>query len=166
MQLAEFGDLAEAMVFELIHYSCILHRLSCKVTGYKTQKMFHSISDYDSAIFGGEHVNSMLDLLLKRLGDLQSKTTDLLIQYSSMKPVNEPGDSLFFIGPSNFWKELPTDGKTLQVQLLPDFDKFAELTKILTQTLPSSPRQELDEKLREIREFIDQDKTTWKDSPN
>jgi len=114
----------------------------------------------------GEQVNSMLDLLLKRLDELQSKVTDLLRRYSSMKPVNEPGEPIVFIGPSNFWKELPTEGKALQVQLLPDFDKFAELTKILTKSLPSSADNDLESALNGVRELIDQHGTTWINTPN
>jgi hypothetical protein len=110
-------------------------------------------------------MDSILNLLLKRLENLKSRATELLNDYSSMVPVNDPDSSVVFIGPSNFWNELPSEGKALQVKILPDFDKFDELTMTLTKSLPSSATKEMGRELKEVRKLIDQHGTTWKDTP-
>lgn len=107
--------------------------------------------------------DTMLSILCARAERICGDGIRLLNDFSGMCPVNKLGDSLVIINPSgdHVWDILPDSGKQLQARLLPEFDRFSELMRVVTCHLPADAQQDLADSLKQIRCSIDQSGNTW-----
>jgi rRNA-processing protein FCF1 len=107
--------------------------------------------------------DTMFNILCTRAERICEDGVRLLDDFSGMYPVNKPGDSFVSISPSGnqFWDDLPEGGKQMQARLLPEIDKFCELIRAITCSLPDDAQQDLADALKQIRCAIDQSGTTW-----
>ena len=107
--------------------------------------------------------DTMLDILRAQAERICRDGVRLIEEFSGLHPANTPSDSVVLISPSGdqFWNDLPSDGKKIQAQLLPEIDRFAKLVCTLTQDLPNASRQDLNGVLKIIRDSVEQNGTTW-----
>ncbi len=107
--------------------------------------------------------NTMLSILQARAERIREAGVRLLGEFSGMHPVNTPGDSIVLISPSgdHFWNPLPSAGKQMQTQLLPEINRFAELVQFMTRALPETAQERLREAFLCIGRAIEQNGKTW-----
>jgi len=111
--------------------------------------------------------DTMLDILRTRAQNICEKSIQLIHEFSGMQPVNNPGNSVVLISVSgdHFWKSLPPGGKQIQAKLLPEFDRFGHIVRVLIRNLPGGVQADLDESLKIMRSYIEQEGSTWSKTP-
>lgn len=116
----------------------------------------------------GDSMNdTMIEILHARLERIHTGASQLLRDFSGMKPANSPYDSVVLISASGnqFWNELPGEGKRIQVGLLPQIDSLSELVQVLGRSLPGATQETLNYTIRDMRRAVEQNDTTWWKSP-
>jgi len=106
---------------------------------------------------------TMIDILRARAEQIRDEGVRLLSGFSGTRPINTPCDSVVFLSGlgTQWWNDLPPEGKQIQARLLPEIDRFAELIRALTRNLPGSSSQKLDTALNHMRSAVEQDQPTW-----
>lgn len=106
--------------------------------------------------------NSLLQLLKKRGDDLCSQATRLILDFSSMHPINKPNQIPIISARGNHsWNPLSAEGKQLQATILPKINQFYDLIIVLSHDLPGTAHGELKSALSTIQDSITQDSFTW-----
>ena len=107
--------------------------------------------------------DTMLDILRARAERILKDGVRLLEDFSGMHPASRPSGPVTFIYLSGdqIWNDLPSGGKQIQVRLLPEIDRFAELVRTLTQDLPNASQRDLNGVLKRVRGSVEQNGATW-----
>lgn len=107
--------------------------------------------------------DTVLDILRARAERIRKDGVRLLEVFSEIHDASSPSNSIVFFNPSGdqSWNDLPTGGKQIQVRLLPEVDRFAELVHTLTQDFPNATQRELIGVLKKIRKSVEQNGATW-----
>jgi hypothetical protein len=105
----------------------------------------------------------MFDALHEQAMRIYDDGVRLLKDFSSTHAVNTPGSSVILLSPSGdqFWNELSSEGKQIQIQLLPRIDLFIELVDTLTLQLPGRTQKKLGTALKNLRNAVEQNGSTW-----
>lgn len=81
--------------------------------------------------------------------------------------VNNPYDTLFFVGISDYkWDNLSDQGRRNQSQLYSEYKKFVHLLKVITQGLPAQEEDRLDEITEEVENYLLQNSRPYEKNPN
>jgi hypothetical protein len=89
---------------------------------------------------------------------------DFLQRHSSIKyaPANRPGDVIVVLGASDYaWGDLQEAGHQLQTRLGEEYQRFADIMRVLLRGQPDSVRTEFDEKAQTVLHVIEQDAGCW-----
>ena len=108
-------------------------------------------------------IETILDIIHKLADRICEDGVQLLGKFSGMHPVNSPYDSITVISVcgNQYWNNLPSEGKQIQTQLLPEIDRLTELVYAVSQNLPSTSQQKLKDLLKQIKSAVEQNSETW-----
>jgi hypothetical protein len=108
-------------------------------------------------------VKTIKDNLLEMLNTIMADTRTLIERYSSIKPINQPVDSVLFISTAgcHSWQELPTEGKQLQTRILSTFRSFSELMRAIIPRLSRASQKTCREAIGTLYRLIEQHDRTW-----
>jgi len=111
--------------------------------------------------------STMLDLLRDRTENIRERGSRLIREFSGMHPVNEPGESCKVFNPhgDQFWDPLSPKGKQFQSQILPEWNRLAELIRVVSALLPDSARRDLGDACDSVQSPLFQERKTWCKTP-
>lgn len=104
---------------------------------------------------------TVLDVL--RFQSKQMETSVLmLLEKSGMRPVNNDGNLVIISTNGNYWwNKLSDEGKNLQAQLIPKFQRYRSLVENLTQSLPPKSQKKIASVLSKLQDAVEQEGRTW-----
>ena len=94
---------------------------------------------------------------------IKIKVEELLLEHSKLKYYNPSGDGIVFINASgNYnWQKLPLDGQRLQSQILQEYNKYADILRVLTVSQTKDRIKSFENNDKIIRRNIEQTGSTW-----
>jgi len=102
----------------------------------------------------------------ERIEELRELLREFLLEHSGkLRDINEPSNSVVFVGPHYGWGDLDQEGRRLQSRLLDDYRRLAALVRALLKGLPADGANELEQAQNELEELIDQSHLTWVKTP-
>jgi len=110
----------------------------------------------------------MIDILRSRAGKICQDAVHLLSDFSGIHERDYSVAGITFISANGkfSWNELPSDGKRLQVRLLPEIDRFSELLQVLGKNLPGAAQRKIEQNLNAMRRAVEQNTNTFWRTPN
>ncbi|MBK9279187.1 MAG: hypothetical protein IPM93_13580 [Candidatus Obscuribacter sp.] len=107
--------------------------------------------------------SSMVQIVIQRASDIGDETKKLIEEFSSMQPANQSGDSIILLSSSgdHYWDMLPSEGKRIQMTLIPKIRQLQELLRVFSTNLPQPAQQELSRSTQLLFDVIEQHGTTW-----
>jgi hypothetical protein len=94
---------------------------------------------------------------------IKAKIEELMLKYSDLRYSNPSGDGIVFINAYGdyYWQKLPLDGQRLQSQILQEYNKYADILRVLTNPQTKDRINSFENNDKIIRKNIEQGGSTW-----
>jgi len=93
---------------------------------------------------------TMLELLRFRAESMFESGNRLITEFSEVYRAVQPDDTFVCASGDYAWKNLPSAGKQLQAQLLPRWNRFSCLIRVLIQDLPQNPKDTINSAFTDV----------------
>lgn len=94
---------------------------------------------------------------------IKTKIEDFLLNYSKLKYSDPSGDGIVVINASGYyyWQKLSLSGQRLQSQILQEYNKYADILRVLTNPQTKDRIKSFENNDKIIRKNIEQSRSTW-----
>lgn len=107
-------------------------------------------------------MNTVIQQIAQDADEIKRLLEELLINHSGLHCWNPPGSGIFNFGGNYAWNDLDEQGKQLQSKLYNLYNHFAEIIQVLISEQPQESLNVFEKNKITILEYIEQNKSTWK----